>query len=115
MLELPSKALFKVGDRRELACRMSSCPEKVKFVWTSLEDKPLFANFHTEDKESVMVFENVSTNHENTIVCRGSCGKDPKQANTAITVYCEFTVCFQFHCKFNRLYNLFRRDIYVIC
>lgn len=91
------KALFKVGDRSELACRMSSCPEKVKFVWTSLEDKPLFATFITKDKESVMVFENVTTNHENSIVCKASCGKETKQATTTITVYCEFTVCFQFH------------------
>lgn len=94
---MPPKALFKVGDRKELTCRMSSCPEKVNFVWTSLEDKPLFATVITKDRESVLVFDKVTMNHENNIVCKASCGKEIKQATTAITVYCEFTVCFQFH------------------
>lgn len=91
---------------------MSSCPETVKFAWNSLEDKPLFATVNTKDKESVLVFENVTTNHENSIVCRAYCGKETKQATTVITVYCEFTVCFQFHYKLNSLYNLFHRDVF---
>ncbi|XP_051765896.1 vascular cell adhesion protein 1b isoform X1 [Ctenopharyngodon idella] len=87
VLDMPPKALFKVGDRKELTCRMSSCPEKVNFVWTSLEDKPLFATVITKDRESVLVFDKVTMNHENNIVCKASCGKEIKQATTAITVY----------------------------
>lgn len=77
---------------------MSSCPEKVKFAWTAIEDKPLYATVNMKDRESVLVFENVTQNHENTIVCKASCGEESKQAKTKITVYCEFTVCLQFHC-----------------
>ncbi|KAK7136937.1 hypothetical protein R3I93_017112 [Phoxinus phoxinus] len=87
VLDLPPKALFKVGDRRELTCKMSSCPEKVKFSWTSIQDKPLFAILNTTDRESVLVFENVSKHHENTILCKALCEKESKQAKTEITVY----------------------------
>ncbi|KAG1945799.1 vascular cell adhesion protein 1b [Pimephales promelas] len=87
VLDLPSEALIKVGDRRELTCSMSSCPEKVTFTWTSLEDKPLFASFNTMDRESVMVFENVTKQHENTIVCKATCERKTKQATTKIKVY----------------------------
>jgi len=84
---------------------MSSCPEKVTFTWTSLEDKPLFASFNTMDRESVMVFENVTKQHENTIVCKATCEGKTKQATTKIKVYCEFIVCFQFQYKLKRVYN----------
>ncbi|XP_016131550.1 vascular cell adhesion protein 1-like [Sinocyclocheilus grahami] len=87
VLDLPSKVLFKVGDRRELTCSMSSCPEKVKFVWTSLEDRPIFAAIDSQDRESVLVFDNVMKNHENTIVCKATCEQETKQATTKIKVY----------------------------
>ncbi|XP_043079141.1 vascular cell adhesion protein 1b isoform X2 [Puntigrus tetrazona] len=86
-LDLPPQVLFKVGERRELTCNMSSCPEKVKFVWTPLEDKPIFATIDSRDKASVMVFDSVRTNHENTILCKATCGKQTKQARTTIKVY----------------------------
>uniref|UniRef100_A0A671SWM6 Vascular cell adhesion molecule 1b n=1 Tax=Sinocyclocheilus anshuiensis TaxID=1608454 RepID=A0A671SWM6_9TELE len=76
-----------LGDRRELTCSMSSCPEKVKFVWTSLEDRPIFAAIDSHDRESVLVFDNVMKNHENTIVCKATCEKETKQATTKIKVY----------------------------
>ncbi|XP_067271895.1 vascular cell adhesion protein 1b [Pseudorasbora parva] len=87
VLDLPSKVLFKLGERRELACRMSSCQEKVTFMWTSLEDKPLFASAINKDRESVMVFENVTKNHENTIMCKAFCGKEIKRKTVVVTVY----------------------------
>uniref|UniRef100_A0A8C1IEJ5 Vascular cell adhesion protein 1-like n=1 Tax=Cyprinus carpio TaxID=7962 RepID=A0A8C1IEJ5_CYPCA len=87
VLDLPSKVLFKVGDRRKLSCSMSSCPEKVKFVWTTLEDKPIFATIDKRDRESVLVFDSVMKNHENTILCKATCGKETKQAKTEIKIY----------------------------
>ncbi|XP_016137744.1 vascular cell adhesion protein 1-like [Sinocyclocheilus grahami] len=87
VLDLPSKVLFKVGDRRELTCSMSSCPEKVKFVWTTIEDRPLFTTTDSRDRESVMVFDSVMKNHENTILCKATCGKETKHAPTTVTVY----------------------------
>lgn len=87
VLDMPSTVLFKVGDRRELTCKMSSCPEKVKFSWTSIEDKPLFATLNMKDRESVLVFENVTKYHENTIVCKARCMGESKQAKTKVTVY----------------------------
>lgn len=115
VLDMPSTVLFKVGDRRELTCKMSSCPEKVKFSWTSIEDKPLFATLNMKDRESVLVFENVTKYHENTIVCKARCMGESKQAKTKVTVYCEFTVCFQFHYKFNRLYNALLEEMGASC
>lgn len=70
VLDLPPQVLFKVGDRRQLSCRMSSCSEKVKFAWTTLEDRPIFAKIDTQDKESVLVFDSVMKNHENTLLCK---------------------------------------------
>ncbi|TRY94406.1 hypothetical protein DNTS_027945 [Danionella cerebrum] len=87
VLELPPRVLFKVGDRTELTCSMLSCPEKVKFVWTTLKDKPTFASVQTKEKESVLVFDIVAKNHENTLLCTATCGKETKQAKTEIKVY----------------------------
>lgn len=87
MLELPRSVLFKLGDRTELKCSMLSCPEKVKFVWTTLEDKPIFATPKTEDKETVLIFDNVMKNHANTILCKATCGKETKQAKVEVKVY----------------------------
>ncbi|RXN20466.1 vascular cell adhesion 1-like protein [Labeo rohita] len=87
VVNLPSKVLFKVGDRRELTCSILSCPETVKFVWTPLEDRPIFATVKPQDKESMLVFDSVMKNHENTILCKATCGKETKQAKTTIKVY----------------------------
>lgn len=84
---------------------MSSCPEKVKFVWTTLEDKPIFATIDKRDRESVLVFDSVMKNHENTILCKATCGKETKQAKTEIKIYCEFIEYIQFHYRFSRLQN----------
>lgn len=86
-LELPRSVQFKVGDRNELRCRMLSCPEKVKFVWTALGDKPIFATPKTGDKETVLIFDNVTKNHANAIVCRAACGKEMKELTTQVNVY----------------------------
>ncbi|XP_026054188.1 vascular cell adhesion protein 1b [Carassius auratus] len=87
VLDLPPQVLFKVGDRRQLSCRMSSCPEKVKFAWITLEDRPIFATIDTQDRESVLVFDSVMKNHENTLLCKAMCGKETKQAKTQIKTY----------------------------
>ncbi|XP_065101141.1 vascular cell adhesion protein 1b isoform X2 [Paramisgurnus dabryanus] len=84
---MPSEVWFKMGDRRTLTCSMRSCPGEVKFSWTSLEDKPLFATVDNKHAESLLIFESVMKNHENTVVCKATCGKDSKQATAAIKVY----------------------------
>ncbi|KAI7791251.1 vascular cell adhesion protein 1b [Triplophysa rosa] len=86
-VDLPPKVVFKMGDRRELTCSMRSCPGELKFVWTPLEDKPLFAAVKNKPTESVLIFENVTRNHENTVLCKATCGKETKQAKTTIKVY----------------------------
>ncbi|XP_026091587.1 hemicentin-2-like [Carassius auratus] len=87
VLDLPRKVLFKLGDRRELRCSMSSCPEKVKFVWKPLEDKPKYATIKTQDRESVLVYDNVKKYHEYSLVCKATCEKETKQATAKIQVY----------------------------
>ncbi|XP_073718410.1 vascular cell adhesion protein 1b isoform X2 [Misgurnus anguillicaudatus] len=86
-VDMPSEVLFKVGDRRTLTCSLPSCPERVTFSWTALEDKPLYADMESKHTQSLLIFENVTNNHENTVVCKATCGKDSKQGKTAIRVY----------------------------
>ncbi|KAA0712156.1 Vascular cell adhesion protein 1 [Triplophysa tibetana] len=86
-VDLPREVVFKMGDRRELTCSMRSCPGELTFVWSSLEDKPLFVDVENKPTESVLIFENVTRNHENTVVCTATCGMETKQAKTAIKVY----------------------------
>lgn len=88
-VDLPPEVVFKMGDRRELACSMRSCPGELTFVWASLEDKPLFVDVENKPTESVLIFENVTKNHENTVLCKATCGKETKQAKTTIKVYCK--------------------------
>ncbi|XP_051550247.1 vascular cell adhesion protein 1-like [Myxocyprinus asiaticus] len=87
MVELTPKVLIKVGDRREVTCSVRSCQESVKFVWTTLEDKPLYATVKTHNRESVLIFNNVTKNYENNIICKAQCGKETKQQKTTIQVY----------------------------
>ncbi|XP_052395545.1 vascular cell adhesion protein 1-like [Carassius gibelio] len=87
VLDLPPKVLFKLGDRRELRCSMSSCPGKVKFVWKPLGDKPIYATIKTQDSVSVLVYDNVKKYHEYSLVCKATCEKETKQATATIQVY----------------------------
>lgn len=83
----PATPLFRVGDRQQLTCRMSKCSEKMTFSWSSLEDKPLYAETQTSLNESTLVFKSVNKNHENRIQCKTTCQGVPKQAAVTVRVY----------------------------
>ncbi|XP_051980368.1 vascular cell adhesion protein 1-like [Xyrauchen texanus] len=87
MVELTPKVLMKVGDRREVTCSMTSCQESLELKWTPLQDKPLYATIKNHGRESVLIFANVTKNHEIDIICTATCGKEKKQKTTAIQVY----------------------------
>lgn len=84
----PKSALLKVGDRHELQCSVKDCNEKVSISWALLEDKPMFAKIHTSGSESVAVFDPVATAHDDTLLCKGSCGESTKQHRAVVKVYC---------------------------
>lgn len=71
---------------------MSECPEDVLFSWISLEDKPLYAQAKFSSKESVLIYNSVTKEHENEIQCRARCKGVPKQAKATIKVYCKYTL-----------------------
>ncbi|XP_034164363.2 vascular cell adhesion protein 1 isoform X1 [Pangasianodon hypophthalmus] len=83
----PKKPLFRVGDRQELTCRMIKCSEKMTFSWSSLQDKPLYAEPQTTSTESTLVFKSVSKNIENKIQCKATCQGMIKQAAVTVRVY----------------------------
>ncbi|KAL7855222.1 hypothetical protein SRHO_G00174120 [Serrasalmus rhombeus] len=83
----PRMVLYKVGDREEIKCSMRECPEEVKFSWGSLEDKPLYANYKTSPKESVLIFNSVTKDHENMIKCTAKCKDVSKEATATVRVY----------------------------
>ncbi|XP_053094264.1 vascular cell adhesion protein 1 isoform X2 [Pangasianodon hypophthalmus] len=83
----PKKPLFRVGDRQELTCRTSKCSDKMTFSWSSLEDKPLYAEPQTSSTESTLVFKSVSENTENKIQCKATCLGMLKQAAVTVRVY----------------------------
>ncbi|KAI4872946.1 hypothetical protein NFI96_023629 [Prochilodus magdalenae] len=83
----PRKVLFKVGDREEFRCSMNECPESVKFSWSSLRDKPLYADLKSSSKESVLIFNSVTKDHENRIQCTAKCQDVSKQATAIVNVY----------------------------
>ncbi|XP_064790901.1 vascular cell adhesion protein 1-like isoform X1 [Oncorhynchus masou masou] len=83
----PKNALLKVGDRHELQCSVKDCNEKVTISWALLEDKPVFAKINTSGSESVAVFDPVATAHDDTLLCKGSCGESTKQQRAVVKVY----------------------------
>lgn len=86
----PVRPLFRVGERQQLTCRMSKCSEKMTFSWSSLEDKPLYAETQTSLNESTLVFKSINNNHKQRIKCIATCQGVPKQAAVTVRVYCEF-------------------------
>lgn len=83
----PKMPLFRVGDRRELVCRMKGCSGTMTFSWDSVKDQPLHAEPHTILTESTLVFKSVQENNENTIVCMVTCQGKKMQASVKIQVY----------------------------
>ncbi|TSK53767.1 Vascular cell adhesion protein 1 [Bagarius yarrelli] len=83
----PKRPLFRVGDCRELVCRMKGCSGTITFSWGSVEDRPLYAEPHTNLSESTLVFKNVQGNSENTIVCTATCQGKKMQSSVKIKVY----------------------------
>ncbi|KAL1023191.1 hypothetical protein UPYG_G00037490 [Umbra pygmaea] len=83
----PKTALFRVGDREELRCSVKGCSNSVTISWASLEDKPIFAKINTTGLESVVVFDPVKITHDDSLLCKASCGGMNKQQRTNVKVY----------------------------
>ncbi|KAJ8279666.1 hypothetical protein COCON_G00067320 [Conger conger] len=84
----PRKTVLRVGDRQVLRCSASDCSESTTITWASLEDKPLSGIIENPStSESLLVFDPVSTAHENLIVCKVTCGNHRKQMHATVKVY----------------------------
>ncbi|CAB1314192.1 unnamed protein product [Coregonus sp. 'balchen'] len=83
----PKSAFFRVGDRQQLRCSVKDCNEKVTISWALLGDKPMFAKIHTSGSESVADFDPVMTVHDDTLLCKVSCGALTKQQRAVVKVY----------------------------
>ncbi|XP_053369282.1 vascular cell adhesion protein 1b isoform X2 [Clarias gariepinus] len=79
--------LFRVGDRQELTCQVSECSGEVTFSWSSLEDKPLYAETQHFTSSSTLLFKNVNKKHENKIRCTATCKGTRGQAAATVKVY----------------------------
>ncbi|XP_076028041.1 vascular cell adhesion protein 1b [Genypterus blacodes] len=83
----PRKALFRLGQRRQLRCSVHDCPGQADLTWTLLGDKPLTGSVNTSGAESVMTFDPVMIDHEATLLCKVSCGHESKHARASVQVY----------------------------
>ncbi|KAG9350833.1 hypothetical protein JZ751_024722 [Albula glossodonta] len=84
----PRQMVLRVGDTQHLSCSAKDCTESATFMWTSFEDKPLSGTIQNPSAlESLLVFDPVSTAHENLVVCKVSCGHELKQQHSTVKVY----------------------------
>ncbi|KAJ8395468.1 hypothetical protein AAFF_G00032020 [Aldrovandia affinis] len=84
----PRRTVLRVGDAQALRCSARDCVGSATFTWTSLEDKPLFARTESPSPSvSLLVMDPVTTEHENVVVCKVTCGNEMKQMFTAVKVY----------------------------
>ncbi|XP_019904964.2 vascular cell adhesion protein 1b [Esox lucius] len=83
----PKSALFRAGDTQELRCMATDCNNQVTISWNSLEDKPMFAQIHTDGPESVAVFDPVTKDNEAALLCRVDCGGVFKRQRAVVKVY----------------------------
>ncbi|KAI1891926.1 hypothetical protein AGOR_G00148740 [Albula goreensis] len=84
----PRQMVLRVGDTQHLSCSAKDCTESATFMWTSFEDKPLSGTIQNPSaSESLLVFDPVSTAHENLVVCKVSCGHELKQQHSTVKVY----------------------------
>ncbi|KAJ8277757.1 hypothetical protein GJAV_G00079540 [Gymnothorax javanicus] len=84
----PRQMVLQVGGRQTLRCRVVDCSESATLTWASLEDKPIFGRIENPtESESLLIFDPVSTIHENLIVCKASCGGKRKRMHANVRVY----------------------------
>uniref|UniRef100_A0A667Z140 Vascular cell adhesion molecule 1b n=1 Tax=Myripristis murdjan TaxID=586833 RepID=A0A667Z140_9TELE len=85
--QFSKRAVFPLGERRELRCSVRDCPGRASITWTLLEDKPLSAHINTTALESLVTFDPVMPEHDATLVCKVTCGQENKQSRAVIQVY----------------------------
>ncbi|XP_064189331.1 vascular cell adhesion protein 1b [Anguilla rostrata] len=84
----PRNTVLRVGDRQVLRCSARDCSESTTLTWASLEDKPLSGSVENPSaSESLLIFDPVSTAHDNMFVCKVSCGNKRKQMSATVKVY----------------------------
>ncbi|KAJ8376512.1 hypothetical protein SKAU_G00070920 [Synaphobranchus kaupii] len=84
----PRQMVLRVGERQVLRCSARDCSESATLTWASLEDKPLSGiTKNPSATESLLIFDPVSTVHDNLVVCKVSCGNVRKQMHATVKVY----------------------------
>ncbi|KAJ8383343.1 hypothetical protein AAFF_G00222030 [Aldrovandia affinis] len=85
----PRKPVSRVGDRLVLKCSARGC-QNAAFTWRTLEDQPLMHTSVTQPSphESHLVIQNMTLDHQATIVCRADCGDGSNHERSAtVNVY----------------------------
>ncbi|XP_040039275.2 vascular cell adhesion protein 1b isoform X2 [Gasterosteus aculeatus] len=83
----PRRPLFKLGEHRQLACRVRDCPTTPSISWSVPEDRPLRASASPNRTCSVMTFDPVAMEDEGSLLCKVVCGEEKKQIRTLVRVY----------------------------
>ncbi|XP_010750681.2 vascular cell adhesion protein 1b [Larimichthys crocea] len=83
----PRTPLLRLGERRQLVCRVQDCPTTPRVSWSLLGDQPLIASPSTNGTQYVLTFDPVMTEHEGVLLCKVGCGQDNKQIRTSVRVY----------------------------
>ncbi|KAM9762962.1 vascular cell adhesion protein 1b [Menidia menidia] len=84
---LPVRPLFRLGDRRQLVCRVQDCPAVASVSWSPMEDRPLTASVSNNRTHSVLTISSVTTEHEGALLCKVGCGQQRRQVKTNVRVY----------------------------
>ncbi|XP_037324549.2 vascular cell adhesion protein 1b [Pungitius pungitius] len=83
----PRRPLFKLGERRQLVCRVWDCPTMPSVSWSVPGDRPLGASASSNRTWSVLTFDPIKMEDEGSLLCKVICGEDNKQIRTTVRVY----------------------------
>ncbi|KAM9848825.1 vascular cell adhesion protein 1b [Aulostomus maculatus] len=83
----PKKPLFRLGERHQLVCSVQDCPATPSISWSLPGDQPLTASVKNDGPKSVVTFDPLMMEHEGTLLCRVSCGRENKQNKVIVQVY----------------------------
>ncbi|XP_063056830.1 vascular cell adhesion protein 1b [Engraulis encrasicolus] len=83
----PKKAVFRIGDRETVVCRVKGCDGPATFMWEGKEDRPLFVDKSETSEEAQLAYSSVQKHHENQLVCRAKCGEQVKQRQVTVKVF----------------------------
>ncbi|KAK7889156.1 hypothetical protein WMY93_024716 [Mugilogobius chulae] len=83
----PSAPVFPLGSRSQLVCRVQGCSGSPSITWAPLDDRPLTATIDANSSHSAVTFDPVQREHEGSLLCKASCGRETRQSVSKVQVY----------------------------